>query len=311
MTQSVKTSAFISSSAKYVKAAVEKANANGNAYLTKAEAAMLPLDLQDNFAAYRAGTSTSGGALASDFVRSYEAYVAAMASQADRTGNGILSLADAKDLPVDLQDNFETYRAGGRRSPTPKELLTASQRKAAIENRALPASSKVGEVANELDAQLGDGNIMSGVVGIASGKLSTKNPSTAEFKAFAVSLARDYALHTDDLNPGDFTASVKSSSAAMKDAVMIIAEGNMYNTKNKDLMKGILEGDHLSDPDYPQLGLKDLTDTLGSPVKAVVVRGSALPGNIDTDDAYPLGLAVFLNTKTGEFVGFYGRNADQ
>lgn len=107
----VKTAAFISSSAAYVRATVAKANADKNTYLTKAESAALPADLQDNFGNHRVGAQKNGRVVADKFVERYTAYVAVKAKEADANGNGILSKKEAKNLPVDLQDNFANFRS--------------------------------------------------------------------------------------------------------------------------------------------------------------------------------------------------------
>jgi hypothetical protein len=107
---SLSTTSFISRSAAYVLANVNRVNTNGDKYLTKAEAEKLPADLRDNFQNHR-GAQGNGQVLAEKFVDRYSKYVAVNARRADANGNGILSEADARRLPVDLQDNFRNAAA--------------------------------------------------------------------------------------------------------------------------------------------------------------------------------------------------------
>lgn len=300
MTKSVTTAAFISSSAKYVKAAVAEANADKNAYLTKAEAATLPQDLQDNFASYRARGTNNGSVSAKAFVESYAAYVAATTLKADSASNGILSRADAKNLPVDLRDNYANFSLGER--PAAAELMNSKQRLDAIYNRALPASSKIGELARRMDQELADMNIMSGVVGVASGKLSNKNPSDADFAAWAKALTTDYVTATESEGPSALSTKFVSNSEGVKKAALYLADGFAYDTSNPDNFTDIIQGM----PDQEVLGINDLTKALGGPVKNITVEAQVADDN-GYDGPNKVGMSVFLNTSTGEFIGFYGR----
>ena len=107
---SVKVADFISSSAKYIRANVAKANKNGNTYLTKTEAKSLAPDLKDNFENHRWGAQDNGSVTASKFVTRFTDYVAVMAKRADTNHDGVISTAESKKLPVDLQDNFKNYK---------------------------------------------------------------------------------------------------------------------------------------------------------------------------------------------------------
>ena len=82
---SLKISSLVARSAGYVKANVAKANTNGNAFLTKAEAKALPKDLQDNYEAHRQGSQDNGVVTAQKFVEKYTDYVAINLSKATRT----------------------------------------------------------------------------------------------------------------------------------------------------------------------------------------------------------------------------------
>ena len=100
---------FISASSKSMKAAVERANANKNTFLTMAEAAKLPAELKDNFKNHRVGNG-SGAVVADDLIENFSRYAALQARKADANGNGVISLLESKNLPADLQDNFAKLR---------------------------------------------------------------------------------------------------------------------------------------------------------------------------------------------------------
>lgn len=105
------TSNFVTASASYVAHAVKRANADGNAFLTKAESEKLPKDLQDNVANFRARGSGNGVVGAKTFVKAYEGYVVATSLKADANENGLLSRAEARALPKDLRDNYAHFAA--------------------------------------------------------------------------------------------------------------------------------------------------------------------------------------------------------
>jgi hypothetical protein len=143
------------------------------------------------------------------------------------------------------------------------------------------------------------------VVGIASGKLPV-GASEAELSAWGQQLMGDYLAVTDD---GDKATDVKveqlSVAQAVKAAGLILAEGNAYDTSNPDNANGLINGaGDKSDPDDYQLGIKDVNAKLGTPLKAFVVSGKRDDHEGGTDK---VGMAIFMNTKTGEFVGYYGR----
>ncbi len=298
---------FIASSRKYVAAAVAKANANKNTYLTKAEAKKLPKDLQDNFANFRALGKNSGSVVAEEFVKRYGDYVEAVVRKADKNESGVLSSAEISTLPDDVRDNFTNFWANGGGDVAPAaELQTAAQRADSIYNRALPASSALGKLAKELDQQLADGNIMSGVVGTASGKLPNAGTATdAQLSAWGTALMTDYLAVSDDgAKALDVKVEHLSASAALQRAGLILADGNAFDTSNPENVKGLLDGEGKPGDDDHVIGLKEVNAKLGTPVKALVVSGKRKNDDGDLDK---VGLALFLNTKTGEFVGYYGR----
>ncbi len=74
------------------------------ATLTAAERDWVPAVARDNFDTVIATRGTLSKAA---FIRTFIGYLTAQANKADKQGNGILSAAEAKALPVDLRDNFQ------------------------------------------------------------------------------------------------------------------------------------------------------------------------------------------------------------
>ncbi len=101
--------AFVSSIRGYVTASVKRANADSNPYLTKAEAKALPKDLRDNYETHRVLGNGNDRVSANKFIQKFTAYVAVQAEKADLNGDGLLSTAEAKNLPKDVRDNFANY----------------------------------------------------------------------------------------------------------------------------------------------------------------------------------------------------------
>jgi hypothetical protein len=188
----------------------------------------------------------------------------------------------------------------------PRTLQTKPQRLDAIYNRQLPPSSPVGQLARAMDSQMGDQNIMSGVVGTLSGQLSAKQPSDVELERWGQAMLADYLDATEGQPLKEAEVQVLNPKAALERAGVIVAEGYAYNTSNPENVRHVLEGEDLGDGER-LFGLRDLTSTLGPSVKALVVTGKV------DDDSLTLnrvGLALFLDTATGVFVGFYGRQGD-
>jgi hypothetical protein len=121
---------FVRSSRRYVESAVNRANADKNPFLRRAEAKALPADLQDNYAKLSKGVRGSIGARR--FIESYAAHVAGAASLADRNQDDWLTKTDGRRLPPELRDNFENLlaarakaKAQGARDLTPPGLIAA------------------------------------------------------------------------------------------------------------------------------------------------------------------------------------------
>lgn len=108
-TPKVKVADYVKSSRSYVEAALKKANADGNATLTLAEAGKLPEDLQDNFVKM-GKVKVSTKAFVTEFVKT----VAEGAKAADQNRDGYLTLSDGKKLPESVRDNFKNYVAATR-----------------------------------------------------------------------------------------------------------------------------------------------------------------------------------------------------
>ncbi|MBX7096507.1 MAG: hypothetical protein K1X89_02240 [Myxococcaceae bacterium] len=301
MVAKVQVSQFIGKSAAIAKNAVHQANVDGNANLTKAEALKLPVALRDNFANYQ--KAHGGTVKAEDFIKTYGAYVAAVAKRADTNGDGVLSATEQKKLPRDLSDEVGAL-SGLTIVDTPRELLSHDQRLDVIYNRALPDGSTLGDLVRTLDQQLADGNIMSGVVTAISGKLPNGKVTPAELEALARSLLADTLQETEGEKPRNLKASSGSATAALQQGAEFIAIGNAFDTTNPDNLKGVLNGS--DDGGEHMVGLKEATKALGKDLKAAVATASVPDGN-----GFPgnnkIGLALFLNEKSGEVVGFYGR----
>lgn len=126
MVTRVRSEAFVRASQTYFASALKRANQNGNAYLTVAEAEQLPKDLRDNFASFRA----AGHARVSvrDFEAHFTRHVEAAVKAAAGT-DGFLSRSEARKLPVDLRDNFLAY-VQALEHPAPAGTVTEQGRKA-------------------------------------------------------------------------------------------------------------------------------------------------------------------------------------
>lgn len=297
---------FNVASARYAQATVKKANADGNAYLSKAEAQNLPKDLQDNFANYQTYAANGRAVSKEKFLESYEKYIAGTTAKADANHDGKLSATEAKNLPKDLQDNWANLWAAVDNAPAPGksgDLQTTKQRLDSIYNKQLPKTDAFGNTARLLDQQLADQNIMSGVVGVASGKLANSKPTDADFQKWATTLMSDYLNVTQAVKAEDVKATVVDPKKGLKDGAKILAAGFAYDTSTPENIDSVLKGD----PDQELLGIEEVTRQLGSPVKCVVVKG-----HLSEDDGHPweVGMAAFLNTETGKFIAYYGREGD-
>ena len=102
----LRVSDFIRRSAGYIRANVNRANADGNTYLTKSEAKALPKDLKDNFTNHRFGAQANASVTAQKFIERFTDYVAVNAKKADTDGDGWVTSREVKNLPADLRDNF-------------------------------------------------------------------------------------------------------------------------------------------------------------------------------------------------------------
>jgi hypothetical protein len=107
---SIFVNSFVIRSNDAVRVAVDRANTDQNGVLTRTEAAALPATLKDNYDAYQERQSNGvvgGTRFAEDYVRS----VAQAAARADTNHDGILTRREARALPADLRDDFESVLA--------------------------------------------------------------------------------------------------------------------------------------------------------------------------------------------------------
>jgi hypothetical protein len=107
---SIFVNSFVIRSNDAVRVAVDRANANGNAFLTRAEATALPANLKDNYDAFQAQQPT-GVVGAERFADAFVRSVARAAAAADANGDGVLTRREARALPAELRDNFESVLA--------------------------------------------------------------------------------------------------------------------------------------------------------------------------------------------------------
>lgn len=105
-TPTVRIQSFVSASNAYGKAAVERANANGNPFLTRKEAEALPADLQDNYERFRRGSSPVG---VRSFVEHHAREAGRETARADLNGDGRINLQELRLLPAHLQDNVANF----------------------------------------------------------------------------------------------------------------------------------------------------------------------------------------------------------
>ena len=110
MSRSIFVNSFVIRSNDAVRVAVDRANADKNGLLTRSEAQALPANLKDNYDAFQQRQS-NGVVGTARFAEEYVRYVAQASAAADTNRDGILTKSEARTLPVDLQDNFESVLA--------------------------------------------------------------------------------------------------------------------------------------------------------------------------------------------------------
>lgn len=116
MAAKVKISEFVASTKRYAKKAALAADKDKNNKLSKTEAKGLPKDLRDDYARQ---AKTKSVITPAGFAQDQAAYVAASAKQADADGDGLLSAAEAKNLPRSLKNNYADYVANAGTQSTP------------------------------------------------------------------------------------------------------------------------------------------------------------------------------------------------
>jgi hypothetical protein len=107
---SIFVNSFVIRSNDAVRVAVDRANTDKNPFLTRAEAEALPANLKDSFDAYQRRQS-NGVVGAARFAEEYVRFVARAATAADTNRDGVLTKREARGLPVELHDNFESVLA--------------------------------------------------------------------------------------------------------------------------------------------------------------------------------------------------------
>ncbi len=99
---------LVAASGRYIDAQLKKANITKSAYVTSTKAKKLAPDLQDNFAASQF-KNDKGSVKASDLKREFLVMMAAWANDADKNGDGRVSLSEAMSMPKSLRDNVINY----------------------------------------------------------------------------------------------------------------------------------------------------------------------------------------------------------
>lgn len=112
---SVNISELVAASGRYIDSELKKANPTRSPYLTAAKAKKLSPDLQDNFAQSQFKTA-SGSVKPADLKREFMVMMSAWANDADKNGDGRISLSESMSMPKNLQDNVAHYIASLNRN---------------------------------------------------------------------------------------------------------------------------------------------------------------------------------------------------
>jgi hypothetical protein len=182
-----------------------------------------------------------------------------------------------------------------------RKLQTSKELAAAIANQQLPNSSVLGKTAMKLDGELRDNQMSNfGKARACAGQLkSFANLSDAAVESWAFQLACAFAKENCSAQVDRASVKTLTPEAGLNEAGIIIAKGNAYGDEE---IPEVING--MPDEDPPRLGLSALTKTLGAPCKCVVVDGV-----LSDDRSGRVGMAVFLNTTTGQFAAFFGRES--
>ncbi|MBI4350350.1 MAG: hypothetical protein HY550_02820 [Elusimicrobia bacterium] len=172
--------------------------------------------------------------------------------------------------------------------------------KGAYGSEDLPKSHKVRKAAEGTDSQWGDEDIMNGVVHVRSGHMVFDGGLAKDRLAATVTeYVKVYFKYYDEQI---LAAPVKAETGlAVKTAVDLaalnIAKGFNYDTGNQENIK----------PLRAQIGR--LTGLLGAEVTVLSAKSRAVIEDIG-GDALEVGMVIFVNTRTGEYLAFYSREGN-
>lgn len=180
--------------------------------------------------------------------------------------------------------------------------LAAGEIKAykAYKSEALPASSPLRGKAERTNAVWADENIMNGVAHVLSGRLLLEGkPVKERLTATSISLIQSYFKNYDEqtLTAPVLAETDLSLNQALDRAALNIAKGFFYDTGNPANIR---------------------------PLRALIARlANWAPGEITpfsasstaiikgtSEDPLEVGLVIFLNPRTGEYLAFYSREGN-
>jgi hypothetical protein len=184
-------------------------------------------------------------------------------------------------------------------------LQMHEQRLACIRNESLTANNPVRISAADLDASWADANIMNGSVGVMSGQLdfSSGAPSEAQLKNWAGLMLKDAVQEIDNsalTAAPKVTAGEANDKAIQKAATQVGAEGFVLTNSPANIAPVTTEisasiralGDRADLRMYRAQGTTGIEDSPETP------RG---------DDQWKAGVHLFVNQRTGQFMGFFSR----
>ncbi len=182
-----------------------------------------------------------------------------------------------------------------------KGPVLPSQTVPVIEREPLPKSSVLRQKTEELDAQWGDDNIMNGSVGTLSGRFKGVPSSIQISVAAKVILMQTFEEYESRKLENSVAASPIPLKDAIEKAVINLADGFNLDKSNPENLDGLREQ------------ISPLTSLLGKTgrVVAVSAKSTAMDENSDPAVKVNVGLVLFVNQKTGEYVAFYARQAGE
>lgn len=183
------------------------------------------------------------------------------------------------------------------RRPTSTEVMSKAQREASFTHKSLPATDKVRKAGVALDQTWGDENIMSGVAGALTGKLS-RSLTSAQASQWATDMLATGLSLTDGKVRTRGEVTTKSSAVDAKTltalSTIIAGDGFCYDTSNPANVTQVRKE------------IAALVTSLGSlkDLKLVQAQREVKVGDNDWRTAT---VSILVNTKTNTYAGFYTR----